>query len=295
MKILSNIVLLLTLSLSGFFSASDATAAEAREADSVEISSDDALFFLANTLHILYHEFGHVLIHDLDLPILGREEDAADTIATIFILERERASPDVDNQFTQALLAIADAWGIIWQKQQQQNNDLAFWARHAISGQRFYNIVCFIYGSNTRKFAKLPELAKLPPERADWCVEEFEVASRSVGRFHKEKALEKLAKQGQKTGSITIIYDQAETALGAALVKLLKREGLIENAAQFFESRFALPQDLEVQIRQCGAPGAGWNPEARQLVFCYEFLELYFHLAQEQHAEARRRALKTPN
>ena len=295
MKILSNIVLLLTLSLSGFFIASDATAAKAKEADSVEISSDDALFFLANTLHILYHEFGHVLIHDLDLPILGREEDAADTIATIFILERERASPDVDNQFTQALLAIADAWGIIWQKQQQQNNDLAFGARHAISGQRFSNIVCFIYGSNTRKFAILPELAKLPPERADWCVEEFEVASRSVGRFHKEKALEKLAKQGQKTGSITIIYDQAETALGAALVKLLKREGLIENAAQFFESRFALPQDLEVQIRQCGAPGAGWNPEARQLVFCYEFLELYFHLAQEQRAEARRRALKTPN
>lgn len=295
MKIPFNIALLLILSLTSFFMASNAAGAGAKEADSVEISSDDELFFLANTLHILYHEFGHVLIHDLDLPILGREEDAADTIATIGILERERASPDVDDQFTQALLAIADAWRIIWQKQQQRNSDLAFWARHAISGQRFYNIVCFIYGSNPRKFAKLPELAKLPPERADWCEEEFEIASRSVGRFHKEKALEKLAKQGQKTGSITIIYDQAETALGAALVKLLKREGLIENAARFFESRFALPQDLQIQITQCGAPGAGWEPEARELVLCYEFLELYYHLAQEQNAEARRRALQAPN
>jgi hypothetical protein len=275
--------------------AGDATAAEGKAADSIEISPDDALFFLANTLHILYHEFGHVLIHDLDLPILGREEDAADTIATIGILARERASPEVDNHFTEGLLAIADAWWIIWQKQQQQNSDLAFWARHAISGQRFYNIVCFIYGSNPRKFAKLPELAKLPPERADWCVEEFEIASRSVGRFHKEKVLEKLAKQEQKAGLITIVYDRPETALGTALVKLLKREHLIENTARDIESHFALPQDLQVQITQCGAPGAGWNPEARRLVLCYEFLELYYHLAQEQNAEARRRALKTPD
>lgn len=295
MKILSNIALLLTLSVSGFFMAGDATAAEAKAADPVEISSDDALFFLANTLHILYHEFGHVLIHDLDLPILGREEDAADTIATIAILARERASPDVDNYFIQGLLAIADAWWIIWQKQQQQNSDLAFWSRHAISAQRFYNIVCFIYGSNPRKFAKLPKVAKLPPERTDWCVEEFEVASRSVGRFYKAKALEKLAKQEQKTGSITIVYDRPETALGAALVTLLKRVGFIEETARDVESHFALPQDLQIQVTQCGAPGAGWNPEARELVLCYEFLELYYHLAREQNAEARRRALKTPN
>jgi len=294
-KTLVYILLLLTLGLSGLFMASDATGAEAKEADSVEISSDDELFFLANTLHILFHEFGHVLIHDLDLPILGREEDAADTIATIGILTRERASPDVDNQFTQGLLAIANAWWIIWQKQQQQNSDLAFWTRHAISGQRFYNIVCFIYGSNPRKFEKLLELAKLPPERADWCVEEFELASRSVERFYKEKVLEKLAKQEQKTGSITIIYDRPETALGVALVKLLKREGLIEKTARYVESHFALPQDLRVQITQCGAPGAGWDPEARELVLCYEFLELYYHLAQEQNAEARRRVLEAPN
>ncbi len=289
------ILLLLTLGLSGFFMSSDVESAESVEGGSVEINPDDALFFLANTLHILFHEFGHVLIHDLDLPILGREEDAADTIATIGILARERASPDVDNHFTQGLLAIANAWWIIWQKQQQEDADLAFWARHAISGQRFYNIVCFIYGSNPRKFEKLPALAKLPPERADWCVEEFEVANRSVERFHKEKVLEKLAKQEQETGSITIVYDRPETALGAALVKLLKREGLIEKTARYVESHFALPQDLQVQITQCGAPGAGWDPKARELVLCYEFLELYYHLAQEQNAEARRRVLEAPN
>jgi hypothetical protein len=138
-------------------------------------------------------------------------------------------------------------------------------------------------------------MAKLPPERADWCVDEFELADRSVRRFHKENVLEKLAKQKQETGSITIVYDRPETALGAALVELLKRVGLIEDTARNVESRFALPQDLQVQITQCGVPGAGWNPEARKLVLCYEFLELYYHLAQEQNAEARRRALELPN
>jgi hypothetical protein len=36
-------------------------------------------FVVGNTLVLLLHEIGHVLISEFQLPVLGREEDAADT------------------------------------------------------------------------------------------------------------------------------------------------------------------------------------------------------------------------
>src|SRR5213592_3720638 len=36
-------------------------------------------FVIGNTLFALLHEMGHVIIAEMKLPVLGREEDAADT------------------------------------------------------------------------------------------------------------------------------------------------------------------------------------------------------------------------
>jgi hypothetical protein len=35
---------------------------------------------------VLHHEIGHLLINELDLPVLGWEEDAADSLATLMLL-----------------------------------------------------------------------------------------------------------------------------------------------------------------------------------------------------------------
>src|SRR5437868_6462646 len=39
---------------------------------------DRVEFVVGNTLFVLLHELGHVLITELNLPVLGRQEDAAD-------------------------------------------------------------------------------------------------------------------------------------------------------------------------------------------------------------------------
>jgi Putative metallopeptidase len=44
---------------------------------------DRVEFVAGNTLVLLSHEMGHVLISEMHLPILGREEDAADTYAAL--------------------------------------------------------------------------------------------------------------------------------------------------------------------------------------------------------------------
>ena len=39
---------------------------------------DRVQFVVGNTLFVLLHELGHVIIDEMKLPVLGREEDAAD-------------------------------------------------------------------------------------------------------------------------------------------------------------------------------------------------------------------------
>lgn len=44
---------------------------------------------------VFLHELSHALIDQLDLPILGKEEDAADAMATVLLLEEEQEPRDV--------------------------------------------------------------------------------------------------------------------------------------------------------------------------------------------------------
>jgi len=48
------------------------------------------------------------------------------------------------------------------------------WGEHSLSEQRFYNILCLVYGSNPEKFNFLVEDGDLPEERAEICPSEYE-------------------------------------------------------------------------------------------------------------------------
>src|SRR5262249_54143643 len=43
-------------------------------------------FVVGNTLFVMTHELGHAVIGTFHLPVLGKEEDAADTFATLAML-----------------------------------------------------------------------------------------------------------------------------------------------------------------------------------------------------------------
>jgi hypothetical protein len=56
---------------------------------------DTVRFVVGNLLFVLLHEVGHVQIHEMGLPVLGREEDAADGYASIMMLAMRTSSPNV--------------------------------------------------------------------------------------------------------------------------------------------------------------------------------------------------------
>lgn len=109
---------------------------------------DDAV--VGATAFVFFHELGHALVHLLDLPITGKQEDAVDQLSTLIL-------SDGSDEGEAAALQGALAFYSEDQDEDSKIDDLAFWGQHSLTQQRFYNIVCWVYGQNERKYTHLVE------------------------------------------------------------------------------------------------------------------------------------------
>jgi len=115
------------------------------------------------TMFSFFHETGHGLIHQLDLPAVGREEDSADQLATIILIAGGEGGVS---------MALSGAYWFHLQSTKSEHQT-PFWDEHAFDGQRFYNIMCLIYGSDPSKYGDFVTSGSLPADRAKRCPEEF--------------------------------------------------------------------------------------------------------------------------
>lgn len=115
---------------------------------------------------IFLHEVGHALIDAYGLPIAGNEEDAADRLSSYINLK------ELDDKGSRAAIAAAEAFDL--QSKSQDAKELPFYDEHSLDQQRFYNILCQLYGSNESKYEVLVTKNLLPEQRAVRCPNEFQ-------------------------------------------------------------------------------------------------------------------------
>lgn len=121
----------------------------------------------APAMFIMLHEAGHAVFDLLEVPILGREEDAADTFAAVVLLRLGRE------------LALRTLRGAAWSfldasSRTPDQGDFA--DMHGLDAQRYYNILCLAYGSDPAFFAAAVTERKLPTDRAADCAAEYNQA-----------------------------------------------------------------------------------------------------------------------
>src|SRR4051794_15415663 len=124
-------------------------------------------------LDVFMHEAGHAIFDILDVPIFGREEDAADQFAAYVMLQFDK------DRARRLILGTAYQYttGIQFSSDTQQSQVLAlkkFSDEHGIPAQRFYNVMCMAYGADPKLFADVVEQNYLPKERAEACHDEYE-------------------------------------------------------------------------------------------------------------------------
>src|SRR5262245_10208259 len=131
--------------------------------------------FTGQLLFAVAHEFGHAVFDIYNLPVLGRQEDAADQFATHFLLHFGGA-------LSQRLI-----WGAAYSYNDYMKHAkdkpkvtlpiIEFASDHGAPEQRFYNLVCIAYGFDAKIFATVVEKGYLPDRRAKVC--EFEYSNLS--------------------------------------------------------------------------------------------------------------------
>jgi hypothetical protein len=118
------------------------------------------------TLDTFLHEVGHAVFDYLRVPVLGREEDAADQFSAYFLVRFAK------DDARRLVAGVAYAYQLEASQPSTKKNPFA--DEHGLPAQRFYNVICIAYGANSDLFADVVEKGYLPKERAEGCADEYE-------------------------------------------------------------------------------------------------------------------------
>jgi len=112
---------------------------------------------------VLMHEAGHAVFNFFDVPVFGREEDAADEISTFMALQ---FSPDVSQMVVRGFAYMDKVWFAF---------GAPLWSdEHGTGLQRYYNTLCIAYGADPTRFKALLDKSDMPKDRAAGCPNEYE-------------------------------------------------------------------------------------------------------------------------
>lgn len=113
---------------------------------------------------VFLHETAHALIDILDLPVTGREEDAADQFSTLVLLSQKDG--------VRKAMQVAYTYKVL--SQDAVEYPPLYWGEHSLNIQRYYDTLCMIYGRNPKENIKFLGNDPIPPARADICEGEYD-------------------------------------------------------------------------------------------------------------------------
>jgi hypothetical protein len=130
------------------------------------------------TIDVFLHEVGHAVFDMLEIPVFGREEDAADMFSAYILL---RFAPADAQRLIRgvALLGAKEAMD----SQRQAPEIKAFADAHGLPAQRFFNVLCIAYGFDEKAYADAVTRGGLPSDRAEGCADEYTMLHRAFRKL----------------------------------------------------------------------------------------------------------------
>jgi hypothetical protein len=243
-------------------------------------------FVMGNMLFVLLHELGHATMEELRIPVLGREEDAADDFAILRLLKARSDMPH------RVLVDAAKGWFLSHRRDQRNGEGLVFYDEHSLDKQRAYHIVCLMVGSDPSLMVDLADEEKLPSDRRESCHDhDFPMASWSW-----ETELKRVERAADQTKTkIDVVYGDGKGGLDV-FAQGFRSVRLLERPAEWASEEFAWPSPFTLEMQTCGFTNARWVRSTRKLTLCYElaqdFADLYreFNLVNLTPANPKRKS-----
>ena len=118
----------------------------------------------------ILHEFAHALFDYHEIPILGREEDAADQVSAYIYLQMGKDEAH--------RLIAGTVYAYLTEVQDTDPPDMEEYAdEHGTSEQRAINLMCIAYGADPKLFEDIVVEGGLPQARVEICEEEYDLFS----------------------------------------------------------------------------------------------------------------------
>jgi len=138
------------------------------------ITREDAI--VGPFVDVFLHEAGHAMFDLLNVPVLGREEDAADQVAAYVALQlpkEQKRRLILGNAYSYASELKVRSARDLSRRRFEVGRHIALADEHGTPSQRLYNLLCVAYGSDAKLFADVVEKGYLPKERAEGCPDEY--------------------------------------------------------------------------------------------------------------------------
>jgi hypothetical protein len=119
------------------------------------------------TIEVVLHESAHAIFDILEVPLWGREDDAADRLAALLMLQfgedMERITINGTAEYFRALADTEKAWS---------GSDYA--NRASPNAQRYFNYLCIAVAADPAVFGGAIAHGTIPPFRASDCSHEYQ-------------------------------------------------------------------------------------------------------------------------
>lgn len=235
--------------------------------DELSILSDAMDFAMHDATFTMYHEIGHMLVSELGLPVLGREEDAVDALATVWLLTDD-SDPDSYN----ALVDAADGWYFNAVNSTGSGvDDFSYYSDHSLDIQRAYAMVCLMVGKDADAFGDTADAYEIDADQQEACSYTYEQARSSW-----EMLLEPHTDDEYYGAPIKIVYEDAGEY--AKFAEEFEGRGIMEHAAELVMENYVLPQTVTFRATQCGEANAFFDPSESEVIYCYELAEYMYYM-----------------
>lgn len=275
--------------------ATTAQAGAIPEAERAELRRE---FILANTEFTVLHEVGHVVFQEFDVPLFGREEESADTLATMLMILRYGV--DTDPRRMDRLLMVSAEWYDEWQVLDSRDEAHSYWDDHPLSIQRFYNINCLVFGANEEMLGLLLDSPSelLPVERGWFCDREFARAKAAtfwLYDHYRKRPAHPDKGRAIDLPMITVKYESPESDEVRAAYVLLKSEGLVDQMAVRLNDLLAWPHPVSINFVNCGASTeAYYNERVKGIYICAGLIAQFGRMADYQIDQGSDKLCRNP-
>lgn len=247
--------------------ASELAASTALKALPPERQRDATFFVVGNMLFSVAHEFGHMVMSEMQMPVLGRQEDAADSFAIVAGLKMMTDTSE------RALIEAGKGWFFTELDDRKRGTIATYYNSHGMNLQRAYQIVCYMVGANPEKFKALADTTKIPEARQKTCKDDYAIAAWSW-----EELLKPYRRTpGKPTSRIDVTYNDGQGSL-AIYEKTFRELRFLDRVVDVATDKFVWRRPLSVTMETCGKANAWWSEPNARITVCYELVDEFVKL-----------------